>query len=210
MTTASSAADERLPTRMPDSELPRAPSDTASGLEEPGLAIPVPNVRLPVWDGKRRTEPGAYKEWKREIKAIQLAYDIQDHRYTPLLFMATKDYARDVLSDLDADNLTSLEMIMSRPNKEFEKPDFEKLDFEKSELAYQYFERRERNPGQLMTSYLHDMNRKTNIIMITVMMMMNNTTKMKSLTRKVRNVPGHALHEKGSQRQRGVGLLVGI
>ena len=112
------------------------------------------NVRLPVWDGKRRTEPGAYKEWKREIKAIQLAYDIQDHRYAPLLFLATKDDARDILWDLDADNLTSLEMIMSRLSKESEK-----LEFEKSELAYQEFERCKRKPGQPMTSYLRDMDR---------------------------------------------------
>ena len=135
---------------MPDNELPRAPSHPSDGLEEepepattfafgPGTRHDnnnnnnnnnnnkrsVPNVRLPVWDGKRRTEPGAYKEWKREIKAIQLAYDIQDHRYAPLFFLATKDDARDVLWDLDADNLTSLEMIMGRPSKEFEKLDFD-------------------------------------------------------------------------------------
>ena len=133
MATASTA-DERLPTRMPDNELPRAPSHPGdAGLEEPEPATTfafgpdtrndnnnnkrsVPNVRLPVWDGKRRTEPGAYKEWEREIKAIQLAYDIQDHRCAPLVFLATKDDARDVLWYLFADNLTSLEMIMSRLN----------------------------------------------------------------------------------------------
>ena len=75
---------------MPDNELPRAPSHPSDGLEEepePATTFAfgpdtrddiynkrsVPNVRLPVWDGKRRTEPSAYKEWKREIKAIQLA-----------------------------------------------------------------------------------------------------------------------------------------
>ena len=115
---------------------------------------PVPNVRLLVWDGKRRTEPGAYKEWKREIKAIQLAYDIADVRYAPLLFLATKDDARDVLWDLDAEHLNSLDMIMTRLNKEYEK-----LDFEKSELAYQDFERCRRTPGQSMSAYLRDMDR---------------------------------------------------
>ena len=80
---------------------------------------------FPVWDGKRRSEPGAYKEWKREIKASQLAYDIQDDRYAPLLFLATKDDARDVLWDLDAESLTSLGVIMNRLSKEFEKLDFE-------------------------------------------------------------------------------------
>ena len=167
MATASTA-DERLP----DTDLPRAPSHPSDDLEEPEPATTfafgpdprrdnnnnnkraVPNVRLPVWDGKRRGEPGAYKEWKREIKAIQLAYDIQDHRYAPLLFLATKDDARDVLWDLDAENLNSLEMIMHRLNKEFEK-----LDFEKSELAYQDFERCRRTPGQPMTAYLRDMDR---------------------------------------------------
>ena len=114
----------------------------------------VPNVRLPVWDGKKRQEPGAYKEWRREIKAIQLAYDIQDHRCAPLLFLATKDDARNVLWDLDADNLNPLDIIMTRLNKEFEK-----LDFEKSELAYQEFERCKRTPGQQMTAYLRDMGR---------------------------------------------------
>ena len=131
---------------MPDNELPRATSHPSDGLEEepePATTFAfgpdtrhdnnnkrtVPNARLPVWDGNRRTEPGAYKEWKRDIKAIQLAYDIQDHRYAPLLFLATKDDARDVLRDLDANNLMSLEMIISRLSKEFEK-----LDFEKSEL----------------------------------------------------------------------------
>ena len=137
---------------MRDTELRRAPSHPRDGVEEePEPAITftfgpdtrhdnnnnnnnskrtVPNVRLPVWDGKGRTEPGAYKEWKREIKAIQMAYDIQDDRYAPLPFLATQDGARDVLWDLDADNLNSLEMIMSRLKKEFEK-----LDFEKSKLA---------------------------------------------------------------------------
>ena len=81
-------------------------------------------------------------------------YDIRDHRYAPLFLLATKDDARDVLWDLDADNLTSLGMIMSRFNKEFEK-----LDFEKSELAYQEFERCKRNPGQPMTSYFRDRDR---------------------------------------------------
>ena len=113
MTTASTA-DERLPTRMPDNELPRASSHPSDGLEkEPKPATTfafgldtrhdnndnkrsVPNVRLPAWDGKRRTEPGAYKKWKRFGKATQLAYNIQDHHYAPLLFLATKDDARDV------------------------------------------------------------------------------------------------------------------
>ena len=174
MATSASTADVRPPARVPDDELPRAPaSEVASAPEEPEPTTfafgsdprehndnlnknkrSVPNVRLPVWDGKRRQEPGAYKEWKREITAIQLAYDIQDHRYAPLPFLATKDDARDVLWDLDADNLNSLDMIMTRRNKEFEK-----LDFEKSELAYQEFERCKRTPGQQMTAYLRDMDR---------------------------------------------------
>ena len=86
---ASSTAQEE---QQPAAELPRVPSEAPSEPPEaPAYSFgpdtrsennkkPVPNVRLPVWDGKRRTEPGAYKEWKREIKAIQLAYDIQDHR----------------------------------------------------------------------------------------------------------------------------------
>ena len=59
-------------------------------------------VRLPVWDGKLRTEPGAYKGWKREIKATRLTYDIEINRSAPLLFLATKDDGHDLLSDLDA------------------------------------------------------------------------------------------------------------
>ena len=174
MATSASNADVRLPARLPDDELPRTPaSDVASTPEEPEPTTfafgsdprerhdnlnndkrSLPNVRLPVWDGKRRQEPGAYKEWKREIQAIQFAYDIQDHRYAPLLFLATKDDARDVLWDLDADNPNSLDMIMTLLNKEFEK-----LDFEKSELAYQEFERCKRTLGQQMTAYLRDMDR---------------------------------------------------
>ena len=169
MATASTA-DERLP----DTELPRAPSLPSDGLEEepePATTFAfgpdprrdnnnnnnkrsVPNVRLPIWDGKSCSEPGAYKKWIREIKAIQLAHDIQDNRYVPLLFLATKDDACDVLWDLDAESLTSLEMTMDRINKEFEK-----LDFEKSELAYQDFARCRRTPGQPMTAHFRDMGR---------------------------------------------------
>jgi len=43
----------------------------------------VSNVPLPIWDGEKRHEPGAWKEWKREIKAIQIAYDIPDAKYAP-------------------------------------------------------------------------------------------------------------------------------
>ena len=59
---------------------------------------------MPIWDGKKRHEPGAWKEWKREIKAIQIAYDIPDSKYAPLVFLATKDEARDVVWDLDEEN----------------------------------------------------------------------------------------------------------
>ena len=93
MATFASTADVRSPARVPDDGLPRAPaSEVASAPEEPEPTTfafgsdprerndnirnnkrSVPNVRLPVWDGKRRQEPGAYKEWEREVKAIQFA-----------------------------------------------------------------------------------------------------------------------------------------
>ena len=111
-------------------------------------------MQLPVWDGKLRSEPGTYKERKQDIKATQLAYDIQDNRYALLLFLATKDDARNVLWGQGAESLISPEMIMNRLRKEFDK-----LGFEKSELAYQNFERCGRTPGQPMSAYLQDMDR---------------------------------------------------
>ena len=104
MATASST-----PNPGEEGELPRVPPSEASEQEPPQVPLPVPersdpsskksvpNVRLPIWDGKKRHEPGAWKEWKREIKAIQIAYDIPDTKYAPLVFLATKDEARDVL-----------------------------------------------------------------------------------------------------------------
>ena len=65
---ASSTAQEE---QQPAAELPRVPSEAPSEPPEaPTYSFgpdtrsenhkkPVPNVRLPVWDGKRRTEPGA-------------------------------------------------------------------------------------------------------------------------------------------------------
>ena len=155
-------------TSTPDDDgeqLPRVPPSESSEQDAPQVPLPVPerqdnnkksvpNVRLPIWDGKKRHEPGAWKEWKREIKAIQIAYDILDTKYAPLVFLATKDDARDVLWDLDEENLDSMTFIMNRLENEFDK-----MDYEKSDIAYQDFEKCRRSPNQSMMSYLREMDR---------------------------------------------------
>ena len=157
---AAATAERPVPESVGDSETveeqppPLLHPDPADARNTNENKKQVPNVRLPVWDGKRRHEPGAWKEWRREIKAIQVAYDIPDHKYAPLVFLATKDDARDVLWELDEDNLTSMSFIMQRLESEFDK-----LDHEKSEIAYQDFERCRRSPNQSMYSYLRDMDR---------------------------------------------------
>ena len=57
----------------------------------------IPNIKIPFFRGGNSIDPGEYKEWRRELSAIKIAYKIDDRDFAGLVFLATKGDARDVL-----------------------------------------------------------------------------------------------------------------
>ena len=46
----------------------------------------VPSVRLKVFDGSRRA--GAYREWKKEVEAVQIIHQLTEKQLAPLVYLA--------------------------------------------------------------------------------------------------------------------------
>ena len=57
----------------------------------------IPNIKIPFFRGGNNMDPGEYKEWRRELSAIKIAYKIEDRDFAGLVFLSTKGDARDVL-----------------------------------------------------------------------------------------------------------------
>ena len=114
----------------------------------------LPNIKLPEFHGGANQDPGNFKEWVREITAMQMAYQIPDRSYAGLVFLATKSDARDVLWELSPSDLKlegTLAKIMNLLTKEYDRP-----DWEKSEHAHHVFEQVRRRPRQRMVAYLRE------------------------------------------------------
>ena len=114
----------------------------------------LPNIKLPEFHGGANQDPGNFKEWVREITAMQMAYQIPDRNYAGLVFLATKSDARDVLWELSPSDLKlegTLTKIMNLLTKEYDRP-----DWEKSEHAHHVFEQVRRRPRQRMVAYLRE------------------------------------------------------
>ena len=114
----------------------------------------LPNIKLPEFHGGSSQDPGNFKEWVREVTAMQMAYQIPDRNYAGLVFLATKSDARDVLWELDPSDLKqegTLKRIMALLTKEYDRP-----DWEKSEHAHYVFEQVRRRPRQRMVAYLRE------------------------------------------------------
>ena len=121
-------------------------SETADEPHNQGNRKNLPNIKLPEFHGGSSQDPGNFKEWVREVTAMQMAYQIPDRNYAGLVFLATKSDARDVLWELDPSDLKqegTLKRIMALLTKEYDRP-----DWEKSEHAHYVFEQVRRRPRQ--------------------------------------------------------------
>ena len=66
----------------------------------------MPSVKLRVFDGSRK--PGDYREWKREMQATQMLYELSDPQMSQLLYLALEPGAnkpRELLDDIDIDDV---------------------------------------------------------------------------------------------------------
>ena len=114
----------------------------------------LPKIKIPEFHGGPNLDPGHFKEWIREVTAMQMAYRIPDINYAGLVFLATKSDARDVLWELDPADLQkegTLQKILNSLSKEYDRP-----DWEKSEHAHYMFEQVRRRPRQRMVAYLRE------------------------------------------------------
>ena len=112
-------------------------------------------IRLPTFAGD--SEPGAYKEWWREIKAMKKAYMVDEDIFGSMVFFALKKDAWDVVWEIDPEMLDE--------KSEFDKmkklldAEYDTMDYEKADLAHQEFEKCRRSPGMSMKRYLLEMDK---------------------------------------------------
>ena len=115
------------------------------------------HAKIPHFFGGANQDPGDYKEWRREVAAIQSTYGIQDKDFAGHVFLATKGDARTVLWEVQPEHFadpTTFGKIMQLLDKEYDRPEWEKADH-----ATEMFEKCRRVPGQRMVAYMRDMQR---------------------------------------------------
>ena len=89
------------------------------------------HAKIPFFNGGTNLDPGEYKEWRREVAAIQSTYGIQDKDFAGHVFLATKGDARSVLWEVQPEHFqdpTTFGKIMQLLDKEYDRPEWEKAD----------------------------------------------------------------------------------
>ena len=118
----------------------------------------IPNIKIPFFRGGNSIDPGEYKEWRRELSAIKIAYKIDERDFAGLVFLATKGDARDVLWSINPTdfetNAQCLSDMMKMLDREYDRPEWEKADH-----AAEQFEKCRRAPGEKMIAYLRNIHR---------------------------------------------------
>ena len=113
----------------------------------------VPRVRLRTFNGN----PEEYKEWRREVQASTLLYNVAPKQMAGLVYLALAPGAgkpRDLLSHMDIQSIMEedgLNTVLKILDKEYVRESYVKAD-----EAQARYERCRRTPGQTMEDYLRE------------------------------------------------------
>ena len=118
----------------------------------------IPNIKIPFFRGGNSIDPGEYKEWRRELSAIKIAYKIDERDFAGLVFLAKKGDARDVLWSINPTDFETNAQCLSDMTKMLDR-EYDRPEWEKADHAAEQFEKCRRAPGEKMIAYLRNIHR---------------------------------------------------
>ena len=134
------------------------PTELAAGAEEmdlppSSLSGGIPRIRLRTFDGN----VAGYKEWRREVKATRMMFNIKDEQLAGMIYLALEPgegKPRDLMADLEIEEVCTAEGLQKM---------WKVLDAEytrdvhvRSDEAQSRYERCRRVPGQAMDVFIRE------------------------------------------------------
>lgn len=121
-----------VPDESESHEAEDEPQPNPSAFQPRDSKARIPNIKIPFFKGGNNIDPGEYKEWRRELAAIKIAYKIDERDFAGLVFLATKGDARDVLWNVNPTDFETndncLSDMMQMLDREYDRPEWEKAD----------------------------------------------------------------------------------